>query len=386
MKRTRALLYFSFITYLCSTVIKEMEYLEKFEEVGFAFLFLHITGRLLLHGIGYFAIFSSILSLGHVVSSLYYYIKGYGMSPIFLYPIVIIPSEKKFGIHLNFLDLFKYLYPEKIITKTKENYDTKEVVGICSNAYLYAFYSQIIGSVLWGILFLYQKQYLLMFSMLCNCIVCISFAYVKESLYRGLLVMRKDIRGGAIALYLANQAILYHSKNHWAYTELDNIVMQQNDWDEAQIIETIKHMYMIKCVNSEFPISKNIEEAVEKKYLLRNMNEFSDTWVGDEKYSLLKQYLYTAMICENQGDRNLAIGHLENLESESSRHPTFIPSTFSFYLEIGKENIIRQDKTKFFYNKLLRKNSYYLKFQNYKENYSYVIERVNQLCNVYDGV
>lgn len=385
MKRTRILFYFSFIIYIYNTVMSEVAYLSDLNQESFIFLVMHIVGKTIIVGIGYLAICNSIVGLSHLVISIYYYMKGYGLSSIFIYPIMVIPSEKKISIHLNFLDIVKYIYPRGIYDEIKIRYDENKIKDICSNAYLYGLASEVIGSILWGVFFGLSKQYILALSMVVVCIVFISLSYTKTSLFEGLMIMRKKIRNGALPLYLSNQAILYGNDYYEVYKELDMGVLVQDEYNRKQIIETIKHMYMIKAIYPEFPINKEIQTVVEQEYLLKSIEEFRDIYVGEEKYNLLKQYLYTGMILEDRGMRNLCIDYLYRMESDYSRANSFINSPFKFYLDIARNNTINQDKTKLYYDKLIRKNSYYKRFYNYQYVCENIVQKINIICNTSGG-
>ena len=73
------------------------------------------------------------------------------------------------------------------------------------------------------------------------------------------------------------------------------------------------------------------------------------------------------------------------MESDYSRANSFINSPFKFYLDIARNNTINQDKTKLYYDKLIRKNSYYKRFYNYQYVCENIVQKINIICNTSGG-
>ena len=365
--------YFSFL--VNNTIIEDPTFLK---------VLVIMIVKISYYSIGYFIICIFIIFMSHLTSSIYYFAKGYGLAPIICYPIVIVPSErKKIGFIINHLNINKYLYPKKLLMSIKENYDEHNISKICSNAHLYSFITQIIVTIVFAIVFLLLNKYFFAVSMIFTSLVYVSLAYTYTDSFHGLMIIRKNINDGLLVVYLANQMILYTNEENKIYNLFNECLMNEKiKLESLVVIETIKYMYMIKCFKPDFYISDFIEKITKDTLLIKSSLEIiSNAIVGDEKLSLLKTYMYNAIINNDIGSRNIAVQYFEIMDKEASLAIVF-KSAMKFYLDIGKSNIILKNQKNIIKYKLLRHNGLLNKFDNYYNDYQKIIEIMYNICEV----
>jgi len=130
-----------------------------------------------------------ILFVSHLIQSIYYYIMGYGMSPILFYPIIILPSEKKkIRIFRNFPYMSECFYPKKLFDETKKSYDDNKVSKLCLKANLYGMVSQIIFCIICLGCSLWMKQFYVCIGIVVIAGYYIILVFVASNKYHAFMV------------------------------------------------------------------------------------------------------------------------------------------------------------------------------------------------------
>ncbi|MFZ7121111.1 MAG: hypothetical protein ACOWWH_09195 [Eubacteriaceae bacterium] len=327
-----------------------------------------------------------VVFVSHLIQSLYYYSKGYGMTPVLFYPIIFMPAEKrKIKIFKNFLFTGECIYPKKLYEQMQQKYDDKIASSLCQTAHLYGFVSEIIFCGLVILLSLWKEQYLLSIGIGLIAVAFIAVAYEISYTYHGLMSRRNNMQKGNAVFYLTKQLIIYNNESHDLYYKfLKRIEEEKEGKFELFIIETIKHMYMIRCLNPDFSHGVDTDTIYSNNYFVKSMSEITLSGTGDEKLSFMKVYMCHAMICKDLSALNFVLHYLNKLHIEMDNNLLFKEDVFIWYIKIGSEYKIESQKSKLYKNKILRPNDFYSRFENYKYNYEIITEKIKYMCKEVD--
>lgn len=344
-------------------------------------------------GLIFLFICSTVISISYFTQSLYYYSKGYGFTPILFYPILFIPSEKKkLRLSLNFLYMEDYIYPQKLFEETKDVYDEEKVSNLCKNAHLYGFISQMLLYAIGIVFSLWRGQFFLFIGISLMAVAYIMLAFNISYSHHGLLARRKFMKNGYTAFYLAKQGILYSNKMNSIYRVFEEKIQDKMEhifllW----IMETIKHMYMIGCINNEFIFNFNKEDIIRHNLFLKTLDEyysveidgskFPSMEIADEKLNFMKVYLCYGMVRKDEEALELVLKYLDMLSREEKQRSIVTSKyLFSWYVRVGRSFEIGEQKSNLYKNRVLRPHSFYCKFDNYRKNYDEITKRVTLLC------
>lgn len=177
------------------------------------------------------------------------------------------------------------------------------------------------------------------------------------------------MRQGYTAMYLARWCILYTNENHDFYNEFEEIIVEDFQEDFRYIcLETIKHMYMIKCVNDQFIYPYRISEKIPEMCFLNNIDEYSQPDIGDEKFSLMKAYLCYCVFSKNVSGKNILRYYLQKLANEE-KNSLIKLNIFQWYLQILEDGKEPKQDSVYIKNTVLRRNQFLETFSNYKNVY-----------------
>ena len=367
--------------------VEWMCYITYFELCMSILYYISLKGSLSVAGIfGYcfavvplfFLIWNGILGIGHLAASIYYCLKGLGPSPVLLYPFVFGANKRKCP-HLfwNFFYMGDTFYPEKLFTDTK-SYEKSVISTICQTAQWVSFYAQIVFCVLYGFCLLIGGYGLIGLSSVFFIMIVCLMANTKTDTYHGCFIRVKYMKQGYTPLYLARRVILYSKENHDFYHEFENIMLNSFHKDfEYFSLETIKHMYMTKCVNEKFSYPDKIKDIVEDSCFLKSLDEYTyrKMDIADEKFSLMKAYLCYCVLSNDTSGKNILRYYLELLSNEENR--SFIKyDTFQWYLQVLEKGKAQEQGTTRFKNTVLRRNQFLEAFDNYKKIYMQITEKM----------
>lgn len=328
-----------------------------------------------------------VVFISHLIQSLYYYYNGYGMTPVIFYPIIFMPSEKKkIKLFKNFLYTGECLYPKKLYEKMQENYDDKIASSLCQSAHLYGIASEIIFCGLCIFISLWKEQYLLSIGIGLTAVGFIVVAYEISYSYHGLMARRNNMKKGDAIFYLTKQLIFYNNENHDLYYKFIKRIEEEKEKKfQLFIIETIKHMYMIRCLNYDFPHGVDTDTIYNNNFFVKSVSEFTMSGIGDEKFSFMKVYMCHAMIYKDLSSLNLVLHYLNKFHIELDNNLFFKEDVFIWYIKIGSEYKIELQKSKLYKNKILRPNDFHSRFENYKYNYETITEKIKYMCKEVAG-
>lgn len=318
----------------------------------------------------YLLVWNIIFGVGHLLSSIYYCGKGLGASPVLLYPFVFLADPKRpVQLFWNFFHMCDYYYPPQIFINQK-NGGSNLVSKIYQDAESVNFIGELLLCVVCSGIF-FVKGYLgIGLAGVLLMVTLILLGNLKTDTYHGYFVRRRYMRQGYVAMYLARWCILYSNENHVFYKEFERIIEEDLLQEDFQYfsLETIKHMYMIRCVNHQFIYPLRITDKIPGMCFLKNIDEYSQPDIGDEKFSLMKAYLCYCVFSKSVSEKNILRYYLQQLANgESNSIISF--NIFQWYLqmlETGKEP--EQDST-FAKNTVLRRNQFLESFSNYKNVY-----------------
>ncbi|MGN0292022.1 MAG: hypothetical protein ACI4C5_08820 [Lachnospiraceae bacterium] len=273
------------------------------------------------------------------------------------------------------LDTF---YPKKIFEQKQTMFDEKEILEKCLKAQIAGFISKIVICIISGILAILNGYIYLMISFVFLLITIYLLEYTMSYFYHGLFIRKKYIQEGYGSIYLARQLIRYSNENHVIYDKFEKKVLEGvPDKMDCFCMETIKHMYMIKCINTEFKYPNMIKDLVEKKYFLCSLKEYKNMEIGEGKFNLMKAYLCYAVISKDSSAKNIISYYLEGLAKEEELNSLLKFDTVEWYLQILKEEKIIEDNNIFFKNTVLRRDKFLEKYDNYNKIYNYIENRMN---------
>jgi|GEM_PF-3277655 hypothetical protein len=321
------------------------------------------------------------LFIGHLAQSFYYLSKGYGMSPILLYPFLFIFTEKKkIRLFKNFLYMAEPFYPHKLFQNQETTYNEAEVSELCQQGHICALLAQISFYVICMVVFLLNLKIMFAISTGIMAMVFLSLAFTNTTKYQGLMIRNKFIKKGYAPIYLCRQLILYSSNNNSLYEKFEQLLgKNESDNFQKQILEVIQYMYMMKSINSEFEISETIDKYAEDNLFVHDIYEIYG--IGAYKFDFMKVYLCYALIYDNNNKKKYVCNIMENLASQFGAYIK-IKSLFYWYINIGRNYRIEEQKNSIFKRKILIPNGFYLKFDNYDNNYKTIIKKIVNICNV----
>lgn len=368
-----------FLSYVFLCIAKPIS-VDQFENIKLHNFFQHY----LIIGILFLLICNFLLFIFHLVQSISYSIMGMGSGPVLCYPFVFGANRKKpVQIFINFFYMADCFYPQKLFEKTKKDYNESEISKICQRAQRNGLVGQIVVCLTSSFLLAAEGKYFAALAFVGLGIAFFLLAFVDTESYQGIISMRKYMENGYLSIYLARQIILYENENHSIYEKFEKKVLKEIPNSLLKTcIETARYMYMIKCENPNFKFPQKIEHIIEKKFLIRSIEEFQNMECASEGFDLLKSYLCYAMLNNDTKAYNIAMNKLEKLSREESRHAVIFSDTYYWYFSMGRDYKMPEQKGKIFKNKVLRPNEFFSKFKNYRENYDNISKRMEILCNI----
>lgn len=233
----------------------------------------------------------------------------------------------------------------------------------------------LIGQIIYGtvgiIICLMLSKYAFAISLLFLITWCLFLAKTDSKEYQGVLARKKYYKDGTWIVYLARQAILYDMKDTNIYENFEKQLLNGLPENMLKIcIETVKHMYMEKCIDKNFGFPNKIQEMIEDEFLLSSLEQFRDMEIGDEKFSLLKVYICNALINSDINARKLAIIYLEALTHEEMNYSMYSFKTFEWYLYFAYNGKCFNNS-----NQILRPNRFFEKFEAYRIIYKKILDK-----------
>ena len=320
----------------------------------------------------YLLMWICIFGIGHLATSIFYCVNGLGPSPILLYPFVFGANKnKQCQLFWNFFCIGEIFYPKKLYIDAK-NYNKEKISKICWNAQLISFFAEVFACLIYGGILVCLGYGWIGVSSILIIVTLYLIANLKTDAYHGCFVKARYIKQGYAGLYLARHVILYSNENHVFYDEFEKIIL--NDYQEDfQFIcfETLKHMYMIKCINDQFQYPDKTKDLVVEKGFLKSMDEYNRMDIADEQFSLMKAYLCYSVIRDDVSAKNILRYYLEALVNEENRGVSLVKfdSTFGWYLRTLNNGRAQEQNTAYYKNTVLRRNQFLEAFPNYKKIY-----------------
>lgn len=349
------------------------------------FSLLMIFKHYMVIGIVFLLICNFIFLVFHLVQSINYKIMGFGSSPILCYPFIFGANRKKpIQIFWNFFYMAEVLYPKKLVIKTAQEYDESKISEISKKAQMSGLIAQICTCVITFCILAAMKKNFIALAFFVLGMAFLVLAFNDTETYQGIVTIRKYVEKGYLSIYLARQVILYENGEHAVYEKFEDKISKEIPPNLLKTcMETTRHMYMIKCENPDFRfLQENIVEIVEKKFLIHNMEDFQNLEYSAEGFDLLKVYLCYAILNNETSSYRVALHILEKLSEKERRNTLIHFDTFYWYYYMAKN--YKMLKQKFFKNKVLRPNNFFINFENYKRNYDNISLRMNILCNIDD--
>lgn len=297
-----------------------------------------------------------IFGISNLIKSIYFKIKGYSLFPLVCYPLCFIRESNKIKIRfsLNFTNIFRDLLPYDLI----DNYDEQCSENILLNMYKSSLKIRVFSRIVLAlfliipiILFNYYIWILFVISLIIF-LFQISFMQTKE--YHGELTKIKYINNDFGIIYLAKELCIYTCHNHRIYRDFE---IKHSSLNEkifnSFIVNTLKHMYVSKCVNKNFIILNETNDYLKK---LINFEQIKFN-LFDESWYLLKMYMYYSLIYKNENELEYTLNEMTKLMHKlGTIYPKF-DEFFSWYINIGesykkplmhfninKENITTNDR------------------------------------------
>lgn len=338
-----------------------------------------IMGCCLVTMLLYLLFWNAIFAFGHLVTSIYYLLNGTGLSPVLFYPFIFgADKQKPIQLFWNFFYMCESYYPSSFFSNT-HNIGIHVISDFCRNAQLVNLFAKAGLCILCGGIFFYKGYLGIGVTNVLFIIILFLSANIKTDTYHGCFVKIRYIKQGYAELYLARWAILYSDENHMLYKRFEDIIME-NRQEEFQkdfeyiCLETIKHMYMIKCVNQQFLYPDKMKGMIEETYFLHSLSEYKRMDIGDEKFSIMKAYLCDCILNENTSGKNILRYYLDLLVQDEKK--SIVPfHTFQWYLQIlDKGKLPESDAGK---NTILRRNQFLESFPNYKKIYLEIENKMN---------
>lgn len=331
-----------------------------------------------------FCIFvDGLFGAGHLMQSIFYKVKGYGFSPILLYPIVIGADPKRpiqlFG---NFYYLADVFFPKKMIAEAGNEYHSEKLSAICNHAQISSLVLQMVVIIAAALMSFVSRRYFLGISFLLIGCGFLVLACTDTSSFQGIWTRKKYIEQGYLAVYMAKQVILYDDSDSGIYDEFENrVILGIPENLRLTCVAAVKHVYMLKSITPGFKYPRKINQYVEERFLPQHLDEYSDIELGDEKFSLLKSCLCYALLNDDENMREQVIKRLFALRREEMR--SFIRfDTAEWYLNVIQNYEIQKNGNFLTQNKLLRPNQLYHCFPNYRRIEEMIIERVEGMCSI----
>lgn len=290
-----------------------------------------------------------LFETAQVGRSFYYGICGYGFSPVVIFPFILgADKQKRPALFINIFKQAECYYPKKVFERFEGL--EEEFVKVCKREQIVTVAVQIIVCIAAGIIgSLLNHSIWIMAASLFLTVAFFCIAKIDSDTYHGALTVRKYISQGYLVFYLASQGILYTNENHIIYQRFEEKFLEGfPDTFHIKVMETIKHMYMIGCVNSEYCYpSKEVEKKMEWELIIKNNEAYKKMSVRETKCDLLKSYSCYGIVRNNLGNYNMAVHGLEKLKEENKQRCN-LPNL----------------------------NSAYYQFPNYKNNYFKIRELI----------
>jgi hypothetical protein len=376
MKRTYLLAFFAYAFAVFGSPLRRLT-----DNPDFVSIWLEFT----LQGFGIMFIclifYNFALFVGHLVHGLYYKFHGYGMPPILLYPILFNGNRRsEVKLFKNFLFMVEPFYPRKLYQDNEIMEDDHKLSKLCQTGHKYMLSSQILFYVILMILFLIHMKMLFVISCALMIGVFLSLALSKTNNYHGVIVRNRFMEEGFAPIYLSKQLILYSNDNHPLYLRFERLLEKDMDHNFLKfIVEIIKQMYMIKCINPNFVISPTTEQYTEENLMMEHASEVLG--VGCEKFDFMKVYLCYSMITNDIAKKNIVLYWLESIAAEFAPYSRRGVELYYWYINIGSNNYIGPQENRIYKNKILRPNGFLSKFNNYDYDYRTITEKITSMCN-----
>lgn len=349
------------------------------ENISFLKIFMYYAGI----GVVFLLLCNLMFFAAHLVQSISYGFMGMGLSPVLCYPFVL-GADRKHPIQIfsYFFYMAEYFYPRKLFTKTAQEYEDTKVSRICKTAQMNGLIAQIGICIATAVFLVVSQKYFFALAFLVLGLAFLLLAHVDTKTYQGVFALRKYIEKGYLPVYLARQFILYENEEHPVYEKFEAKILQGIPSNLLKnCMETVRHMYMIKCENPDFGfLDKEVVERIEEDFLIHSMKDFQNLECGAEGFDLLKAYLCYAMLNEDSASCRMAVSILERLSQEERQNTWIHADTFYWYYYMAKNCKMLEQKEMLHKNKVLRPNYFFSKFENYKRNYDKISRRMEVLC------
>lgn len=286
-----------------------------------------------------FSIFIGVLlfvfAISNLIKSIYFKLKGYSLFPLVCFPFCFIRENNKIRMRfsLNFTNIFRDLLPYDLI----DNYDEKCSENILLNMYKFSLKIRVFTRIILALIFiipvLLLKKCIWILFILSLIVFLFEISFMQTKEYHGELTKIKYINKGFGFIYLAKELCIYTCDNHRIYEEFENkLTLLNGEVFNAFIINTLKHMYVAKCVNKDFIITSETNNYLKKLINFKQikLNLFDESW------HLLKMYMYYSLLYKNENELEYALDEITKLMHKlGAIYPKFY-EFFTWYINIGE--------------------------------------------------